>query len=375
MPDDILDTYIRQVIGSSEDPEIRFSWHGGEPTLLGVAYFEKIVALQKKYNTGKRIIINNIQTNGTLIDERWCVFLAGEGFTIGLSLDGPEPFHDAFRINKGGRPTHEKVMQAWELLNRNHVTTDILCVVNSKNVYYPMEIYKFFKEINARYIGFLPIVNKAENSDTGVSKHTVSAKAFGEFLCTIFDEWKTHDIGKIMVQIFEEVARTALGQDHSLCIFRKTCGNFPVVEHNGDFYSCDHFVNPGHLIGNIKGADLLELLESPAQRAFGQSKHSMLPKVCRKCEVLDLCNGGCLKDRFVPSADGKTRLNYLCEGYKLFFLHCMPFVKALKQQHKRQALAQQAQGIKQGHKTRKIGRNDPCPCGSGEKYKKCCMKK
>ena len=374
MPDAVLDTYIQQVIAASTDTEIRFSWHGGEPTLLGVDYFKKIVSRQKQHNTENRVIINNIQTNGTLIDEKWGAFLAEEKFTIGLSMDGPAQFHDAFRVTKGGGATHKKVMQAWELLNQYHITTDILCVVNVKNVHHPLEIYQFFKDINARYLGFLPIVNRDKNSNSGVSEHTVPATAFGEFLCAIFDEWKAHDIGNILVQMFEEVARTALGQDHSLCIFRPACGNFPVVEHNGDFYACDHFVTPEYMRGNIGQTDLVHMLESPEQRTFGQSKRTLLPKVCRKCEVLNLCNGGCLKDRFIPSGDGKTDLNYLCDGYKLFFKHCLPFVTALKQEHRRQTLAQK--GVQPTtRKNVKIGRNDPCPCGSGEKYKKCCMKK
>ena len=373
MPDDVLKTYIRQLMAASDGPEVRFSWHGGEPTVLGIEYFEKVVALQKKHNIKKQSIINNIQTNGTLIDEKWCAFFKKEKFTVGLSLDGPEQYHDAFRKTRGGGATHKKVMRAWALLARHAITTDILCVVNSKNVFAPLEIYRFFKEINARYIGFLPIVCKDEDAPEGVTPVTVPARAFGEFLCTIFDEWKALDIGRILVQIFEEVARTALGQDHSLCIFRKTCGNFPVVEHNGDFYSCDHFVNPDHYMGNLKDTGLLDLLKSPKQRLFGQSKASQLPGVCRKCEVLSLCNGGCLKDRFLKAGDGSTRLNYLCEGYKLFFKHCMPFVNTLKQQHKKQAIEQQKMAMRQN--TIKTGRNAPCPCGSGKKFKKCCMGK
>jgi uncharacterized protein len=372
MGDDILEDYISQLIQASPDSEIRFSWHGGEPTLLGVDYFRKITALQKRVLPPGRTLVNNIQTNGTLIDEQWCDFLAREHFTVGLSMDGPANFHDAYRVTKGGSPTHEKVLHAWELLSSHGITTDILCTVHVANVLHPLETYDFFKQIQTRYIGFLPIVEKDPESRSGASPCSVPARAFGEFLCAVFDQWKREDIGKVLVQNFEEVARTALGQEHSLCIFRKTCGNFPVVEHNGDFYACDHFVNPDHCHGNIRQTPLDELLECQIQQAFGQSKRRTLPSKCRKCNVLNFCNGGCPKDRFVESDDGKNKLNYLCEGYKLFFNHCLPFVQALSQEHRRKTFGEMNPSMG-GLNRRKPGRNDPCPCGSGKKYKACCL--
>ena len=369
MPDTVLDAYIRQIFSASRGPaEVRFSWHGGEPTILGMEFFKKVISLQEKYNPQRLPVINNIQTNGVLIDEKWCEFLAEAGFTVGLSLDGPEKYHNAYRIAKGGSPTHDKVMQAWQHLNRFGVTTDILCVVNAANVGYPDAVYDFFKEMGARYIGFLPIVREDRQSSSGVSAQSVPRGAFGEFLATVFDRWKKEDIGKVLVQIFEEVARTALGQEHSLCIFRPTCGNFPVVERNGDFYACDHFVHPDYLMGNICQAPISSLLGSRGQKAFGQAKRR-LPDACRICDVLAFCNGGCPKDRFVPPKTGSVAENYLCADYKLFFRHCLPFATALKQQYHRQ---QESNSAKRANK---VSRNAPCPCGSGKKYKKCCMMK
>ena len=208
-------------------------------------------------------------------------------------------------------------------------------MVNAHNVHHPLEVFRFFKKLNARYVSFLPLVESEPYSSTGVSRRSVSSKAFGDFLCTIFDEWVNRDIGQIKIQIFEEAAKTAFGQDHSLCIFRRTCGDIPVIEHNGDFYSCDHFVDPDHRLGNIIEIPLGELLESPAQKAFGQVKLNRLPRYCQQCEVRDMCNGGCPKNRFLKTPDGEDGLNYLCQGYKRFFTHCKPFVNEVAAQWRR----------------------------------------
>ena len=327
MPDIILEEYIVQHIEASTEPVIRFSWHGGEPTVLGLDYFHKIVALQRKHNPPMQDIMNGMQTNGTLLDEDWCRFLAEEGFFVGLSLDGPQEMHDLNRKDKGGHPTHKLTMQGYKLLREHQVNTDILCVVNAHNVLFPLDIYRYFKQIGADYVSFLPLVDPKPDTRNGVSDLTVPADAWGEFLCTIFDEWVSQDIGNIKVQIFEEVARTAFGQEHSLCIFRPTCGDIPVIEHNGDFYSCDHFVDEKHHLGNIVETPLVELLESPEQRTFGQAKLDSLPRYCRECEVKAMCHGECPKNRFIRTPDGEEGLNYLCAGYKRFFSHCQPFVK------------------------------------------------
>jgi uncharacterized protein len=377
MDDDVLEEYIVQHIEACPGSVIQFSWHGGEPMLLGLEYFRKIVKLQHKHQPPHQRIINGIQTNGTLLDERWCRFLAEEGFVVGISLDGPEALHDQYRVTKGQNPTHKLALQGYELLQRHRIPSNILCVVHAQNVQHPAEVYRFFKQLKARYVEFLPLVEPQPEKEGGVSPRTVPAEAFGNFLCTIFDEWVSQDVEQVNVQIFEEVARTALGQEHALCVFRKTCGDVPVIEHNGDFFSCDHFVDTQHHLGNIRKAPLVGLLESPKQRAFGQAKWDTLPSSCQKCEVLGFCHGGCPKDRILHTPDGKARLNYLCAGYKRFFTHCQRFVTQLSALGHQQSVEQQTHPAQVRHEQPipKIGRNDPCPCGSGKKYKKCCMGK
>lgn len=327
MPEILLEEYIVQHMEAAAEPVVRFSWHGGEPAVLGLEYFRKIVALQHKHRPPGRTILNGMQTNGTLLDDDWARFLAAENFSVGISVDGPREIHNLYRVTKKEKPTFEQTLRGYELLRRNHVNTDILCVVNARNVRYPLEVYRFFKEIGAPYITFLPMAEPKEDSEENIHPLSVPADAWGDFLCTIFDEWISRDIGRIKVQIFEEAARTAFGQEHSLCLFRPVCGDIPVVEHNGDFYSCDHFVDPEHRIGNIIETPLGELLQNPAQRAFGRAKQNTLPRFCRECGVLDMCNGECPKNRFIKSPDGESGLNYLCSGYKRFFSHCRPWVK------------------------------------------------
>jgi uncharacterized protein len=324
MPYDVLEKYITQHIEASPEQIIRFSWHGGEPTLLGLEYFRKITSLQHKHKPPNKTITNGIQTNGTLLDDDWGLFFAQEGFAVGISIDGPKEMHDKYRFTKDHKPTHEQTIRGYKILQKHGVATDILCVINSHNVRYPLLVYRFFKQINAQYITFLPLVEREVNGE--VNPISVSPEEWGVFLCTVFDEWISRDIGKIKVQIFEEAARTAFNQEHSLCIFRPTCGNVPVIEHNGDFFSCDHFVDDEHHLGNIKDVHLVELLESPEQRSFGRAKLEKLPRICRECDVRDMCNGGCPKNRFIMTPDGEQGLNYLCLGYKQFFRHCKPFV-------------------------------------------------
>lgn len=377
MPDDILERYIVQHIEAFPGEVINFSWHGGEPTVLGLEYFQKIVALQRRHRPSDRRITNGIQTNGTLLDDNWCRFLAAEGFSVGISLDGPQEIHDRYRVTKNQQPTHRQVMRGYRLLQKHGIPNDILCVVNSYNVQYPAEVYRFFRQIGARYIGFLPLVEPQPQAEAGVSLRTVPADAFGAFLCTVFDEWMSKDIGRIQVQIIEEATRTAFGQEHSLCIFRQTCGDIPVIEHNGDFFACDHFVDPEHRLGNIQESPLAALLESPEQKAFGQAKLDGLPRYCRQCEALDMCNGECPKNRILYTPDGEFGLNYLCTAYKRFFTHCRPFIEQLAALWQRQIREQgsQSQPNRSEREKPKTGRNDPCPCGSGRKYKKCCLKK
>ena len=360
----VLENYIVQLIKTTPGKEVKFFWHGGEPTLLGLGYFRNVVALQNKHQPKNKSIINSIQTNGTLINEDWARFFADNNFTVGISIDGPPDLHDQYRFNRAGKPSHDDVMRGYQLLTQHRVPCDILCVVHAQNARRPEEVYRFFKSINATYIGFIPLVEIDIDSPTGVTARSVTATGYGEFLCQIFDDWVAHDVGKVMVQIFEEVARTALGQPHALCIFRKTCGDVPVVEHTGDFYSCDHYVNTEHRIGNIQEVPLANLLENKHQRAFGRAKYESLPNYCLECDVLDLCHGGCPKDRIIQSPQGESGLNYLCEGYKTFFHRTRRFMDQLKLQQ---------ENTTANSRLNRVGRNDPCPCGSGKKYKQCCL--
>jgi uncharacterized protein len=376
MPDDLLEEYIIQQIEIAPEPEISFFWHGGEPTILGIDYFRKITELQRKHRPDGRRITNSIQTNGVLLDDDWCRFLAAETFAVGLSLDGPPAMHDVHRVTKSQGSTHKQVMHGYRLLRQHKIPVDLLCVVHAKNVQFPLELYRFFKEIKAQYISFIPLVERQPAPQGGVSPRTAPAEAFGAFICAIFDEWVRQDIGRIIIQMFEEAARPASGQDHSLCIFRPTCGDVPVIEHNGDFYACDHFVTQEHRLGNIRETSLLKLLESQAQRAFGQAKRSTLPRYCRECEVLTMCNGGCPKDRIIQTPDGEAGLNYLCAGYQKFFTYCRSYtaqMAALRwdgQPPERLMQLLQAGEVKERPNA---GRNDLCPCGSGRKYKRCCL--
>jgi uncharacterized protein len=376
MPDSLLEEYIVQHIEASPGPVATFSWHGGEPTVLGLDYFRKIVALQRRHELPGVRISNGMQTNGVLLDEEWCRFLSAERFSVGLSLDGPRELHDRYRVTRGQRPSHKQTMRGFKLLRRARIPCDILCVVNDYNVQFPLQVYRFFKEIGGRFLGFLPAVEQMRDAQGGVSPHSVPAEAFGEFLCTIFDEWVRTDIGRIAVQIFEEAARPARGLDHSLCVFRETCGEIPVVEHNGDFFSCDHFVDERHRVGNIRETPLVELLESPAQRAFGQAKLDALPGCCLTCEVRSMCNGGCPKDRFSRTPEGEEGLNYLCAGYKRFFAHSLPTILKLASPWSAGMAPEELMQLVRSADATTVpsaGRNDACPCGSGRKYKKCCF--
>lgn len=361
MPESLLEDYIAQHIEASPESTIAFSWHGGEPTILGLEYFRKIVEFQRKHRPAGRRIANGIQTNGYVLDEEWCRFLAAEGFSVGLSLDGPAELHDAYRVTRGGEATHRQTMRGYDLLRKQGVPTDIVCVTHDLNVRQPLTVYRFFRDIGCRYLGFLPVVERMPGTEASVTPHTPSAEAYGAFLCKIFDEWTERDTGRIAVQVFEEASRPARGLEHSLCTFRETCGQIPVLEHNGDFFPCDYFVDREHRLGNIRETPLCGLLESPVQRAFGEAKRDALPRYCRECEVLPMCNGGCPKHRFIRTPDGEPGLNYLCAGLKRFFLHSRePLARMASREQPRAAAAPPA------------GRNDPCPCGSGLKYKKCC---
>jgi len=375
MTDDLLESYIVQHIEACPDEVIRFSWHGGEPTLLDLPFFQRVVALQRRHKPAGKRIDNGMQTNGTRLDDAWAHFLAEEYFSVGLSLDGPRSKHDLYRTSKDGRSSFDETLRGFDILRRHGVAVDILCVVHAGNVEASSEVYGFFKALKAPYVTFLPLVEPHPNTPSLVSKRSVPPAAWGEFLCAAFDEWAAGDIGRIKIQIFEEASRTAFGQDHSLCIFRPVCGDIPVVEHNGDFYSCDHYVDAEHHLGNIGETPLSELIDSPAQRAFGLAKRNSLPRVCLACDVLAMCNGECPKNRILTAPDGESGLNYLCSGYKRFFNHCRPFVKAVAAEWRRQTAMAGKKAEAEGRPGRKAPtpeRNARCPCGSRRKFKKCC---
>ena len=332
----ILEEYIKQHIEASTESTINFSWHGGEPLLAGINFYRNVLRLQSSYNREGRRIVNGIQTNGTLLNEEWCRFFAEEGFIIGMSIDGPEEPHNKFRRTKDDRTTWQKVISGFQLLKKHSVIPEILCVVNSENVKNPLVIYDFFKHIGAKYITFLPLVEPETDSTGGVSRNSVPSEEFGHFLCEVFDTWVENDIGEIKIQVFEEVARTAFDQEHTLCIFKKNCGGVPVVEHNGDFYSCDHYVDKDRLLGNIMDHSLTSFLESERQKLFGLSKSISLPEYCIECEVRAMCNGECPRNRFILTPEGEPGLNYLCKGYRCFFNHCRPFVEAIAEAWKNQ---------------------------------------
>jgi uncharacterized protein len=336
MADDVLEKYILQHIQASTDDKICFSWHGGEPLLAGIDFYRKVLNLQSALKPAGKTIINGIQTNGTLIDEEWCKFLAEENFIIGLSIDGPDEFQNKYRRTKQDHDTFINVIRGYELLKKHEVTPEILCVLSNDNVRYPLIIYNFFKSLGAKYITFLPLVEPDPASSTRASKKSVPSDEFGNFLNSVFDEWVEKDIGEIKVQIFEEAARAAFNQEHTLCIFKLNCGGVPVVENNGDFYSCDHYVNSDHLLGNIRDHSLAYFLDSERQQIFGRAKSAYLPKYCISCEVRSMCNGECPRNRFITSPDGESGLNYLCKGYKYFFNHCCPFIEAIAEAWKNQ---------------------------------------
>jgi uncharacterized protein len=329
MDDSTLEKYIIQHIEASTEPVISFSWHGGEPLLAGIEFYRKALSLQHIHKPSDKVIVNGIQTNGTLIDEEWSRFFAENAFIVGISIDGPPEFHNISRRTKDGSPSFQSVRNGFDLLLKHSVVPEVLCVVNSENVKQPVVIYNFCKQLGARYITFLPLVKAESGSVTGVSKESVPAEAFGYFLGQVFDLWAENDIGTIKIQIFEEAARVAFNQDHTLCIFKETCGGVPVVEFNGDFYSCDHYVDSGHILGNISDHSLAFYFDSTRQRAFGMAKLLTLPQYCLECEVRKMCNGECPKNRFILTPEGEAGLNYLCKGYKYFFNHCRPFVDTI----------------------------------------------
>lgn len=329
MSDEILETYIRQLIETHRTPEVTVGWQGGEPTLMGIDFFRKAIAFQEKYRRPGMTFENTMQTNGTLLNDEWCEFFKENNYLIGLSLDGPGHLHDANRVDKIGKPTFDKVMRGLRLLQKHGVEYNILTTVNGVNAQYPLEVYRFLRdEVKTDWIQFIPVVERLNEGGvtlyqqgTEVSERSVKPEQFGDFLITIFDEWIRHDVGKVYIQTFEATVRSWVGLPPQMCVFMPTCGQGVALEHNGDLYSCDHFVEPDYLLGNIQESHIAELVGSDRQYQFGQDKLTTLPKYCRDCEVRFACHGECPKNRFLTTPDGETGLNYLCAGYKKFFNH------------------------------------------------------
>jgi uncharacterized protein len=403
MADHVLEAFVRQYIEAQDVPEITFAWQGGEPTLMGVEFFRRVVELQKKYAGGKSIA-NAFQTNGTLLDDEWCALFKEAGFLIGLSIDGPCELHDYYRVDKSGRPTFELVMRGMDLLKRHGVAFNTLCVVNRQNQKHPLEVYDFLRTHGSGYIQFIPLVERMGEGSTfghapqretfaeppssnrrdrpaAVTPWSVEPLAYGQFLSTIFDQWVRHDVGRTFVQIFDIMLGVWMGMEAALCVFRQTCGKAMALEHNGDLYSCDHYVYPQYKLGNILEHHIASLATSPQQVKFGNDKLATLPKYCLECDVRFACNGECPKHRFMMTPDGEAGLNYLCAGYKHFFAHIDPQMRMMAQllsarrpaaeimQMLRDPASSEVRGATQAAAP---SRNQPCPCGSGKKFKKCC---
>lgn len=384
MSENLLEEYVRQYIEAQQVPEVTFAWQGGEPTLMGLDFFRKAVEFQKKHQKPGTRLFNSLQTNGTLLDRDWCRFFHENDFLIGLSLDGPRALHDAYRVDKGGKPTFDTVMRAAEMMQSHEVEFNILTTVHAANAGHPVEVYRFMRDVmKTRFIQFIPIVER--DNETGyqegseVTNRSVTGKQYGRFLIGIFDEWVRRDVGNMYVQIFDVSLAAWSGQSPGLCIFMETCGDALALEHNGDLYSCDHYVEPDYRLGNITEIPMMDMVLSEQQRAFGQAKLDTLPQYCLSCDVRFICNGGCPKNRIINTPDGEPGLNYLCEGYKAFFHHIdgpMRFM-ANELRHRRAPanvmsyIRQRESELRRQQQFQSVGRNDPCPCGSGLKYKRC----
>jgi serine-type anaerobic sulfatase-maturating enzyme len=322
MTDEMLETYIRQLIESHSVPEVTVAWQGGEPTLMGLDFFRRSIVYEKEFARPGMKIQNTIQTNGTLINDEWAAFFKENDFLVGLSIDGPREMHDFYRVDRQGEPTFDKVMRGLGFLQKHGVEWNALTTIHHANENHPVEIYRFLRdECKAEFIQFIPIVERLTPGSNMVTERSTTAEGYGRFLVGVFEEWVKQDVAKVYVQMFDVALANWYGEPSGLCVHSKTCGAALAIEHNGDLYSCDHFVTPEYKLGNIKEKHMLELVGSDAQVKFGNDKFDTLPKYCRECEVRFACHGGCPKDRFITTPDGEPGLNYLCAGYKIFFNH------------------------------------------------------
>lgn len=344
MSDEMLEQFTREYIEAQTMNQVLFTWHGGEPLLRSIDFYRKALSLQQKY-AGGRCIDNVIQTNGTLLTDEWCEFFAQNHWLVGISIDGPQPDHDHYRLTAAGKPSWKKVMQGIKLLKKHGVEWNAMAVVNAYNANHPLEFYRFFKENGCQFLQFTPIVERltrhedgrtlaslADKDEISLSEASVAPEQWGYFLCAIFDEWVRKDVGKIFVEIFDCTLANWMGISPGICAYSKECGHAGVMEHNGDVYSCDHFVFPEYKLGNIRDHSLIDMLYGEQQQEFSRLKHSSLPRQCKECDMEFACHGECPKNRFMKDKYGDSGLNYLCPGYYHYYQHVAPYMDYMKQE-------------------------------------------
>lgn len=344
MSDEMLEQFTREYIETQTMPQVLFTWHGGEPLMRSIDFYKKALALQKKYAHGKQID-NVIQTNGTLLTDEWCEFFAQNHWLVGISIDGPQEYHDHYRVTPDGKPSWEKVMQGISLLKKHRVEWNAMAVVNAYNAEHPLEFYHFFRDNGCQYLQFTPIVERltehedgrtlaslADDREIPLADASVTPQQWGNFLCTIFDDWVRHDVGKTFVEIFDCTLANWMGVLPGICAYSKECGHAGVMEHNGDVYSCDHFVFPEYKLGNIREQSLIDMLYGEKQQAFSRLKHTSLPRQCKECDMEFACHGECPKNRFEKDKYGEPGLNYLCQGYYQYYTHVAPYMDFMKRE-------------------------------------------
>jgi len=394
MAEELQEAYIRQLLEAhTRVPEVMVAWQGGEPTMMGLPFFRRAMELQRQYARPGQRVLNTLQTNGTLLDDEWGVFLKDNNFLVGISIDGPREMHDAYRVDKGGKPTFDRVMLGLDVLKRHEVEWNVLTTVHAVNGDHGRQVYRFLRdELGTTFIQYIPIIERATPdtlpiADSGwssgvhgrplyvqdgslVTHRSIWPEQYGRFMIDVFEEWVRHDIGTVYVQAFDTALASWYGEGGGMCVHAETCGQQLALEHNGDMYSCDHFVEPGYLLGNIKNKTMLELVALPQQRKFGQDKHDTLTKFCLDCDVRFACNGGCPKDRFATSPYGEPGQHYLCPSYKEFFAHVRgPMETMTELLRANRAPAELMATYARADTSR--DHNDPCTCGSGRKWKRC----
>lgn len=412
MADELLEAYIRQLLAAHTTPDVQVAWQGGEPTLMGLPFFERSLALVEQYRRPGVRVSYTIQTNGTLLDDAWAAFFKRHDFLVGISIDGPQAMHDAYRVDKGGQPTFDRVMRGLHYLQTHGVEYNTLTTLHHANADHPIAVYRFLRDVcQSRFIQFIPIIERVpvQEADRAradghlaapgqvntspwsswrdrplytqegewVTDRSLRPEQYGDFLIGVFEEWVRRDVGTVYVQMFDVALANWVGEPPGLCVHSKTCGLALAIEHNGDLYACDHFVEPAYKLGNILETPMIELVASPQQQKFGQDKFDTLPAYCRACDVRFACHGGCPKDRFLHTPDGEPGLNYLCAGFQRFFHHIDAPMRMMAGLLRQQRAPAEIMGHYRARDRRlaeafaAAGRNDPCPCGSGIKFKAC----